>query len=307
MDEFMLTVLVPSYNHERYIEDCLEAVCRIDIPGLKVIVIDDGSTDATAAKARQVLSMYPQLDSEVIQKPNAGLVSSLNLGLGMAQTEYFYLVASDDIVDAEGLKNCVEALQGKPSAQFCIGGAVNFFENGDDPTPVYRSQHHRFFGLEPKVRDVEMFTNFPSPLLLQSAVFRTAALKAIGGWDPELVWDDYPTFVKMLGAHPVQDIDFIYRPDVTVAKYRHHGSNTYQNVAKQFSMFHQAINELAPASLKDSVLAKGGAYYLLVGLRGRNFKGVRTVVTLLSWRAMLRVPFNMVGLLLRKFQKNDSL
>lgn len=303
----MLTVLVPSYNHEHYIKECLDAVCKMDVSGLSIIVIDDGSKDCTAAKAREVLSGYPDLDAQVIEKANAGLVSSLNLGLGMVRTEYFYLIASDDIPDAEGIKRCIEALKAQVSAQFCVGGAVNFFENGDPSTPVYRSQHHRFFELAIQARNVEMFTNFPSPVLLQSTVFRTDALRAIGGWDPDLVWDDYPTFVKLLGAYPVQGVDFLYRPDLTVARYRHHGSNTYQNIAKQFFMFHQAITLLAPDSLKEKVLAKGAAYYILIGLRARNFSGVRNVFALLSWRSVVRVPFLMADLILGKLRKNDRL
>lgn len=58
----MLTILVPSYNHEDYIGQCLSSICQIKIPGLKVIVVDDGSTDKTVERAREVLALYPELN-----------------------------------------------------------------------------------------------------------------------------------------------------------------------------------------------------------------------------------------------------
>jgi len=46
----MLSILIPAYNHENYIEDAISNVMRIDVPGKRVFVIDDASTDNTAKK-----------------------------------------------------------------------------------------------------------------------------------------------------------------------------------------------------------------------------------------------------------------
>lgn len=303
----MLTILVPSYNHENYIGQCLSAVCQVKIPGLKIIVIDDGSTDKTVENARAVLALYPELDVELIEKSNSGLVSSLNIGLGRASTEYLYLVASDDIPEPLGILRCIEALIAEPQAQFCVGGALNFFEESGSLSSVYTERHNRFFNLAIESRSVEVFTNFPSPVLLQSTLFRTAALRSIGGWDPKLIWDDYPTFVKLFSMFPVVGRDFFYLPDVVVVKYRHHGSNTYKNVAKQFYMYLQAIEALAPAHLRDFVLAGKGGYYILSGVRYGDLKGVLKIFSLLPPKALLKVPFIMANLAFRKLLKNDGL
>lgn len=299
----MLTILVPSYNHEDYIGQCLSSVCQIKIFGLKVIVVDDGSTDKTVERAREVLALYPELDVELIEKSNSGLVSSLNIGLDRTTTEYFYLVASDDVPDPLGISRCIDALGAEPQAQFCVGGALNFFEESGALSKVYTERHNRFFSLDVESRNTEMFTDFPSPVLLQSTLFRTAALRAIGGWDPKLIWDDYPTFVKLFSMFPMLGKDFLYLPDVIVAKYRHHGNNTYKNIAKQFCMYSQAIEALAPTHLKDFVLARKGGYYILLGLRYGNLQGVLKIISFLPLRVLLKVPFVMVSLVFLKLLK----
>lgn len=303
MGDSMLTILIPSYNHEKYIGQCVSAVCQVKIPGLKIIVVDDGSTDNTVEQAKMVFAQHPDLGFELIEKSNSGLVSSLNIGLGRVDTEYFYLVASDDIPEPHGISHCIEALMAKPHAQFCVGGALNFFDGSDIESNVYTDRHDRFFGLDVGVRNIEMFTDFPSPVLLQSTIFRTSALKAIGGWDPKLIWDDYPTFIKLLSTFPVVGSDFLYHPDIIVAKYRHHGTNTYKNIARQFLMSSQALSALAPANLKYFVLARRGGYYILSGLRHGDFKGVLKVFLLLPRRSLLKVPFVMVGLAFKKLLK----
>ena len=75
----MLTVVIPSYNHEFYIEACLDSVCRIDVKNMAILVIDDGSTDDTVKVVEKFIDEHRDLSIDLIQKKNSGLVSSLNL------------------------------------------------------------------------------------------------------------------------------------------------------------------------------------------------------------------------------------
>ncbi|WP_426146448.1 glycosyltransferase family 2 protein [Polaromonas sp. DSR2-3-2] len=282
----MLTIVIPSYNHENYILDCLNAACKLDVVGKKIIVIDDGSTDETEEIVRQFIEERNKDDVRLVCKKNSGLVSSLNMGLALADTEYFYLVASDDIPVLQGILQCVTELQKNPLVQFCIGGGNNFCKEwGDRKTSIYGKKHELFFGMEKHRRKKEIFLNCPAPILLQSTVFRVEALRAIGGWDPKLIWDDYPTFVKMLEKFPQKGKDFIYEPNFCVVEYRHHGSNSYKNLFKQFSILRQSYLTLAPPELLDRAIGNALGYYVLVGLRERDFKGVIKIIKTASWKA----------------------
>jgi cellulose synthase/poly-beta-1,6-N-acetylglucosamine synthase-like glycosyltransferase len=284
----MLTILIPSYNHENYVLDCLNAACKIDVAGKKIIVIDDGSTDGTEERLRQFILERNKDDIRLVCKKNSGLVSSLNIGLSLVDTEYFYLVASDDIPVSQGILQCVKALQENPSLQFCIGGGVNFSKVwGARTTPIYGKKHEIFFKMKKYRRSREIFLNYPSPILLQSTVFRIEALQKIGGWDQNLIWDDYPTFVKLLEKFPQEGKDFIYRPEFCVVEYRHHGTNTYKNLAKQFSMIKQGFETLAPPELLEHAVGNALGYYVLVGMRERDMKGVIKIIKIASWKARL--------------------
>lgn len=286
----MLTIVIPSYNHENYITECLDAAREVDVVGRRIIVIDDGSTDGTADIVRKYIEEYNDPAIELVIKKNSGLTSSLNLGLSMTITDYVYFVASDDIPQSSGILQCIDALEKIASCQFCIGGGVNFFDCSTiDDTPVYGKRHRAFFTLPSVRRNQQIFLDYPAPLLLQSVVFRTAALRQIGGWDSNLKWDDYPVFVKLLARFPELGSDFLYKPDVPVVRYRHHGANTYKNLSKQFFMVRQAMDALAPAKIKERAIGNSLAFYSLAALRNRDIKTLLEMARTVSWRARVHI------------------
>ncbi|WP_027864484.1 glycosyltransferase family 2 protein [Massilia alkalitolerans] len=297
----MLTIVIPSYNHERFIADCLDAARAIEVGGRRIIVIDDGSTDATAGVVRSYMDRHPDEGIELVCKKNSGLISSLNLGLEMTETDFVYFVASDDIPQGRGIMQCLEQLQSDPSYQFCIGGGENFFSDSEAaPTPVYGQRHRSFFEANTHQRRRDLFLNYPNPVLLQSTVFRTQALRTIGGWDRNLVLDDYPTFVKLLTRFPEHQRDFLFKPEFHVVRYRHHGTNSYKNLAKQFNIVKQTLELLAPDDLRQRALGSAIGFYLLVAVRSRDIDGFRSIVRNSNRGSMLFVIPSIAKIVLRK-------
>lgn len=282
----MITVVIPTYNHESYIVSCLEAVVRIDLPGKRIVVIDDGSVDNTIHEINSFISKFPEHSIEVICKKNSGLVSSLNMGLEKSDSEFIYMVASDDIPVPEGVAYCVRTLLEDKNLAFCIGGGKNFFEGESKKnlqTPIYKEEHFRFFSLDCNVRAKEIFFNYPSPILLQSSVFRVDALRKIGGWDPRLIWDDYPTFVKLLSHYPQRDKDYKFDPHIDVVLYRQHELNSYRNVGKQFNLVSQTLKALCPSDLLNRSLGRALGFYMLVGLRAKDVGSVVALFRQCNW------------------------
>lgn len=263
----IVTVVVPCYNHEQYIKECLEQVIMIDIKK-KIIIIDDGSTDKTAEVIKIFINNYQNENIEFIEKENSGLISSLNMGLELCNTKYIYFIASDDIPNPDGIKQAIEYLENDSTIDFFIGGGENFFDNGEK-TKIYTQKHKEFFSATFEKRYERIFLDYPSPLLLQSTIFKTKILKDIGGWDKELVWDDYPIFVKLLTN---QNINFEFNQTVETVLYRHHGANSYKNIEKQFMMVKQALEKLAPNYLKNKAIGNRLGYYLLKSLLNSDLK-----------------------------------
>lgn len=279
----MLTVVIPSYNHSQYIESCLLAA--IECEKARIIVIDDGSTDDTVAVVEAFIEAHKQYDISLIVKSNSGLISSLNMGLAVATTEYLYFVASDDIPDAAGIAQCINHMEVNQNLKFCIGGADAFFD--EEPGhffKVYGPSQDKFLKLPAQKRFKQALFNYPVPLLLQSTVFRTSALREQGGWDTNLMLDDYPMFVKLLVAYPDVGSEFAYLPDIPVVKYRQHQSNSFRNIPRQYAMVSQAIQHLASGFLADFATAKALAYYALVAIKNKNTVALSKMVNASSYK-----------------------
>ena len=95
----VLSVLVPVYNVEPYLEQCLESLTKQTYTDMEIICMDDGSTDTSG----QILNRAAERDSRirVIHKANSGYGSSMNLALAQAKGEYIGIVESDDYISPD--------------------------------------------------------------------------------------------------------------------------------------------------------------------------------------------------------------
>lgn len=87
-----LSIIIPMYNSELYIEKCVNSVLRQNMEDYEVIVVDDGSSDNSMA----ILSKIQSLRLHIYSKPNGGQSSARNLGLNKAKGEYVFFIDSDD-------------------------------------------------------------------------------------------------------------------------------------------------------------------------------------------------------------------
>lgn len=113
-----VSVIVPVYNTEKYLKECIESILGMAYPKLEVILVDDGSVDSSGL----ICDEYSHKDSRVktIHKPNGGLSSARNAGLGVFTGEYVCFVDSDDIVKKEFAGKLVRSLDDNVSADFAL-------------------------------------------------------------------------------------------------------------------------------------------------------------------------------------------
>lgn len=106
MDNPLVTVVIPAYNAERTLVECLSSVCDQQYRNIEIIVIDDGSTDDTA----HIAQTYAESDGRVyvIHKSNAGPGAARNDGLRMAQGKYLQFVDADDVLEPSAIVTTVE-------------------------------------------------------------------------------------------------------------------------------------------------------------------------------------------------------
>ena len=105
----LLTVTVPCYNSEQYMEKCIESL----LPGgedVEIIIVDDGSTDRTGEIADRYAEEYPSM-VRVIHKENGGHGSAVNAGIENATGIYFKVVDSDDWVNKDSYLRILVSLR----------------------------------------------------------------------------------------------------------------------------------------------------------------------------------------------------
>lgn len=94
-----VSVLIPVYNTERYLRECLDSVVSQTLKEIEIICINDGSTDTSLS----ILREYAEKDSRIriLDKPNTGYGDSMNRGLDASSGEYIGIVESDDFIEPD--------------------------------------------------------------------------------------------------------------------------------------------------------------------------------------------------------------
>src|SRR6266436_9160404 len=117
-----VTVLIPAYNAARTIERALASVWRQNYPEMEVIVVDDGSSDDTAACVQKLNSGNLRL---IRLEKNRGVSSALNVGIKMALTEYIAFLDADDEWLDNKLLGQLPMIASHPEMSFiCCGGEI---------------------------------------------------------------------------------------------------------------------------------------------------------------------------------------
>ena len=99
MMEPLISVIIPAYNIENYIERSLQSVCEQTYRNLEIIVVNDGSTDKTG----EIIDQIAATDSRIIpvHKQNGGVSAARNTGLDIAKGDYIGFIDGDDIIDSD--------------------------------------------------------------------------------------------------------------------------------------------------------------------------------------------------------------
>lgn len=128
----LVTVIVPVYKVEAYLERCVDSILQQDYRDLEIILVDDGSPDASG----EICDRYAKRDErvKVIHKANGGLGPARNSALDLAKGEYVFFVDSDDYITDGIIKKLYEVCQREDADIACCGyqsGKMVYYCEGD--------------------------------------------------------------------------------------------------------------------------------------------------------------------------------
>ena len=104
-----LSIIIPAYNTEKYIEQCIDSVINIRNIENEIIVINDGSTDRT----KDILKEYTENNDriKVITQENQGASAARNTGIKASTGDYIYFLDSDDLIDTVSFEKIIRQLE----------------------------------------------------------------------------------------------------------------------------------------------------------------------------------------------------
>lgn len=221
----LLTLVVPCYNSQDYLATCLDSMMPVPAD-VEIIVVDDGSKDATAAIAQGYVDAQPEV-FRLISKPNGGHGSGINTGLANAQGVYFKVVDSDDRVDLDACVELIRTLRSFTEDERPDLVVTNF---------VYDKQGKRrkhvmdFSNVFPARKTItwDQTRNFRRSqyLLMHALTYRTDLLRQVGFELPEHTFyvDNLYAYVPMAAVRTIHYLPvdlylyFIGRPDQSVSE-----------------------------------------------------------------------------------------
>jgi glycosyltransferase involved in cell wall biosynthesis len=207
----LVSVVIPVYNGERYLADAIQSVRDQTYQNVELVVVDDGSTDGSAAVAKR----FGEAIRYVLQA-NGGVCKARNTGIAVARGGYLAFLDQDDLWLPEKLAVQVAYLDSHPEvgAVYCQCEVTG---NGGLRSGLYYS--------EPVKDDVVGIMKGPY-LLMTSAMFRGEVLRKIGGFDEALIGAGYEDGDLTIRVSEVTHI--AYLPEI-LAVYRVHSSNAMNN------------------------------------------------------------------------------
>src|SRR5208283_2132475 len=211
-----LSIIVPCYNHETFILECLNQVRAQAFDDYEVIVLDDHSSDRTAAVVTEFIKKTGDLRFRFFQnETNLGATRNFNRGLRLAQGHYACICSGDDFWDSDFIATVMGAiLESHLNFAFCrtaiiindSGKEVGLIPAGQ---PVFRSSNDIFIAM--------LNGNI---IAGHSIIFETAALKRSGYFDESLVYSsDWEFYIRLCRDDRGSFVDR------KLAFYRLHGSN----------------------------------------------------------------------------------
>jgi glycosyltransferase involved in cell wall biosynthesis len=208
-----LSVVLPNYNHAKFIARALAALLRQERPADEIIVIDDGSTDDSIAVIERIAADAPAI--RLLRNPsNIGVIPTLQRGLEAARGKYVYFAASDDWVFRGFFALALRRLEADPDMGLFCGEAMLVDGANNRPFAVRPAVRPRLrAGRIEAARTEQLLRSTDNWILTGSAIFRRDCVTWAGGFDERL-----GSFADGFIARKVAlKFGFLFEPDIVAS------------------------------------------------------------------------------------------
>lgn len=207
----LISVIMPCFNAAPYVEEAVRSVMEQTYPEIELIIVDDGSTDASQEIVAKLAGEYPARIRHVAQS-NAGPYAARNHGLALAKGEFVAFLDADDWWSKDCIQKMLSAVNEDDSIALAYCGWQNVGLEGGRGEPYVPPDYE----LEDKA---VRFLRAAAPWPIHAALVRRSVIEEVGGFDLHLpTCMDYDLWLRIAVSRPIRLV-----PEV-LAFYRHHAS-----------------------------------------------------------------------------------
>lgn len=183
-----VTVIIPSYNHQAFVEESVRSVLNQTYKNIELIVIDDGSKDGSPELLKK-LSL--ENGFKLILKENEGVCITLNKGLSLATGRFITFIASDDFMPSNRIQEQVDAFNTYSDADV-IAGSVKIIDEQSVVLSIKNVRREGFITLD------QMFKK--NMVYAPTAMLKKEVFNKYGTYPEKYLFEDYFMWLKILSA-----------------------------------------------------------------------------------------------------------
>ncbi len=242
----LVSIITPSYNQARFIEQAIQSVLSQDYPALEYIVIDGGSTDGT----RAILESYGDR-VRWISEPDNGQANAINKGFALARGDILAWINADDFYAPGAIRTVVAYFQAHPDVSLLYGDVIAIDEAG------------KVYGRRKNVRPTtrEILIHEDDPIVQPGAFWRADLWRRVGELDDRLHYTmDYDFWIRAAEQHTLT-----YLPVALAYERLHAQAKTATGSIKRLEEIEQLVYRYGGTTLPRKFHAEAAAVYVLAG------------------------------------------
>lgn len=261
----LVSVVIPCYNHEKFVQECIQSVIEQSYQNIELIIIDDGSKDNSVQKIQEMIPNCEQRFArfEFRHRPNKGLSATLNEALEWCKGKYFSPLASDDLIFNDKIEKQVRIFENSSKEILGIFGKAYTI---DDKGNIGKT-----IGLDSKKIYFEDLFLKGDYLVACTQILLLENVKYIGYKEGFILEDWY------MNTNLIKTKGYLLQTNDIFGYYRLHSSNTTKNIYKMVYGGLQVYNEFIDNEHIDEKFIASALDILLYNLRKSPVKVVKTI------------------------------
>lgn len=200
MNKPLVSILIPCYNHEKFLDDCIQSIIAQDYDNIEFLICDDASPDNSFLKIQKYKEKLSARFSNVVimqNDTNLGVTKNINKMLKLSKGKYIKVLASDDALAVSAIREMEEFLEGNSQVDVVIVNGIKVQE--EEHYPAF-SHTEKIYDIEPDFSSQGFFERIAhcNSISAPAAMLRRKVFEEYGVYDENIKVEDFEFWLRIL-------------------------------------------------------------------------------------------------------------